>query len=111
MKQFILFILMLIVQCTLAYKGITFFQWQWWIINLGYILYGTVYNMDFQRRQRVSMKVIYDSDDELYVIKLENSETTTLINTRDVVEAREEFVKCMTKLFNDTICEKLKDWS
>ncbi len=55
------------------------------------------------------MKVIYDPDGELYVIKLENSETTTLINTRDIVEAREEFVKCMTRLFNDAICEKLKN--
>lgn len=55
------------------------------------------------------MKVIYDPDSELYVIKLENSETTTLINTRDIVEAREEFVKCMTRLFNDAICEKLKN--
>lgn len=56
------------------------------------------------------MKVIYDPDGELYVIKLENSETTTLINTRDIVEAREEFVKCMKRLFNDVICEKLTNY-
>ena len=56
------------------------------------------------------MEIIYDPDGELYVIKLESPETTTLINTKDVVEAREEFAKCMTRLFNDAICEKLTDY-
>ena len=55
------------------------------------------------------MKVIYEPDNELYVIKLENPETTTLINTRDIVEAREEFIKQMTRLFNDAICRQLRD--
>ena len=55
------------------------------------------------------MRVIYDPDGEFYVIKLEVPETTTAIKTRDIIEAREEFIKCMTRLFNDAICEKLKN--
>lgn len=55
------------------------------------------------------MKIIYDNYTEMYLIKLEDQETLTWINTRDIVQAREEFIKCMTKLFNDTICKKLTD--
>lgn len=53
------------------------------------------------------MKVVYDKDQEIYAVVLEHPETVTLVNTTDIVEAREEFIECMTRLFNDAICKKL----
>lgn len=53
------------------------------------------------------MKIIYDKNQEIYAVMLESSETVTYVNTADIVEAREEFIKCMTRLFNNAICEKL----
>lgn len=55
------------------------------------------------------MKVIYDDEQEVYIVKLEDFENTTIINTDDIVEAREHFIKGMTTLFNDAICDALKD--
>ena len=55
------------------------------------------------------MKVIYDMDQHVYCVKVESPETITFINTEDIVEARTEFIKCMTKMFNHAICEKLKN--
>ena len=55
------------------------------------------------------MKIIYDNHREIYLVTLENSENVTLINTSDIVEAREEFIKCMTRLFNDAVCKALKE--
>ena len=55
------------------------------------------------------MKIIYDKHEESYLIELEYPETVTWINTKDIVEARKEFIERMTWLFNTTICEKLKD--
>ena len=55
------------------------------------------------------MKVIYDDEQEVYIVKLEDFENTTIINTDDIVEARERFIKGMTTLFNDAICDALKD--
>jgi hypothetical protein len=55
------------------------------------------------------VKIIYDNHQEIYLVKIEELETVTMIHTNDIVEAREEFVKCMTRLFNDAICEKLTD--
>jgi hypothetical protein len=54
------------------------------------------------------MKVIYDKHQEVYMVKLEPLEAVTYIHTKDVVEAREEFIKCMTRLFNDAICGSLR---
>lgn len=55
------------------------------------------------------MKIAYEPHQGMYLVLLEEPETLTWINTRDIAEAREEFVKRMTWLFNDTICEALKD--
>lgn len=55
------------------------------------------------------MKIIYEPHQELYLIALEPEEAITWVNTQDIVEAREEFIKHMTRLFNDTICKALKD--
>ena len=55
------------------------------------------------------MKVIYEPHQEMYLVALEEPETVTWINTRDIVEAREQFIKSMTKLFNDAVCAALKD--
>lgn len=55
------------------------------------------------------MKIIYDKSQEMYAVVLEHPETATFVHTKDIVEAREEFIKCMTRLFNDAICEKLME--
>ena len=55
------------------------------------------------------MKIIYDNSQEIYFIAIEEPENITMIHTTDIVEAREEFVRCMIELFNDAICKKLKD--
>lgn len=54
------------------------------------------------------MKVIYDMDKQMYCVKVEYPETVTYINTEDIVEAREEFIRSMTSVFNRAICEQLK---
>ena len=53
------------------------------------------------------MKIIYCDREEAYVVQIEQSETVTILNTNDIVEAREEFLKRMKRLFNDTICKRL----
>ena len=55
------------------------------------------------------MKVIYEPYQEMYLVLLEEPESLTWINTSDIVEARDEFIKQMTRLFNDAICKALKD--
>lgn len=55
------------------------------------------------------MKVIYDKHQEMYAVILEHPETATFVHTKDIVEAREVFIDCMTRLFNDAICEKLME--
>ena len=55
------------------------------------------------------MKIIYEPYQGMYLVLLEEPETLTWINTSDIVEARDEFIKRMTLLFNDAICEALKD--
>ena len=55
------------------------------------------------------MKVIYDNKREEYLVKLEDFENETLINTDDIVEARKYFIENMTRLFNDAVNKQLKD--
>lgn len=55
------------------------------------------------------MKVIYDDREDRYVVKLEDYENITVLNTNDIVEAREYFIGHMTGLFNSAVCEQLKD--
>ena len=55
------------------------------------------------------MKIIYDDHKETYIIALEHPETVTCVNTNDITEAKEEFIRCMTRLFNNAVCAKLKD--
>ena len=55
------------------------------------------------------MKIIYDDNQEVYLVVLNDSEMVTYINTKDIVVAREEFINRMTRFFNDAICNKLKD--
>lgn len=54
------------------------------------------------------MKVIYDKEQKMYVVELEPLEMTTIINTDDIVDAREIFVDCMKHLFNEAINKQLK---
>lgn len=55
------------------------------------------------------MKVIYDKEQDAYRVEFEKFEPPLFINTNDIVEAREFFIKHMTFLFNDTVREQLKD--
>ena len=52
------------------------------------------------------MNIIYDNKEKMYFVKVEYPETEVWINTNDIAQARTEFIACMTKVFNDTICEK-----
>lgn len=55
------------------------------------------------------MIVIYDNQTHMYRVVIEPSEMSTWINTDDIVEARKEFVDRMTWMFNQAICERLKN--
>lgn len=54
------------------------------------------------------MKIIYDDEANVYIVKLEDYETVAYFNTNDITEVRTEFINRMTTLFNDTICKKFK---
>ena len=54
------------------------------------------------------MKIIYDGKECRYIANLEDYENITILNTDDIVEAREYFVEHMTSLFNNALCEQLK---
>jgi hypothetical protein len=53
------------------------------------------------------MEVVYCNIEKVYLIKMSPSEAVTIINTEDIVEAREEFLQRMKQLFNDAICKRL----
>ena len=53
------------------------------------------------------MKVIYDNEEEKFLIV--NEEIATWINTNDIVEARKIFLERLTQQFNDAINEKLRN--
>lgn len=55
------------------------------------------------------MKVIYDDKESRYIVNLENYENITVLNTNDIVKAREYFIEHMTSLFNDAVREQLKE--
>ena len=55
------------------------------------------------------MKVIYDKEQNIYCVDFERFELPLFLNTDDIAEARELFIKHMTFLFNDTVREQLKD--
>ena len=54
------------------------------------------------------MKIIYETNQNVYGVRIEPSETVTILNTDDIVEAREEFISKMKWLFNEAIRKKLK---
>ena len=55
------------------------------------------------------MKIIYDDKENRYIVNLENYENIVVLNTNDIVEARERFVERMESLFNDAVRAQLKD--
>lgn len=55
------------------------------------------------------MKIIYDEKREMYLIQISDEEAETWIDTNDIVEAREKFIEQMIWLFNQTICDSLKN--
>ena len=55
------------------------------------------------------MIVVYDKDVSAYLIKLEECEKVTFINTDDIVKARDFFVTHMTSLFNHAIQKQLQE--
>ena len=54
------------------------------------------------------MRIIYEFNQNVYGVQIEPSETVTILNTDDIVEAREEFISKMKWLFNEAIRQKLK---
>ena len=54
------------------------------------------------------MRIMYGELEEAYFIQLSESERVTVVNTTDIVEAREYFLKSMTRLFNDAVNKSLK---
>jgi hypothetical protein len=55
------------------------------------------------------MKVLYDDKLNIYKVRLKDSETLVLINTSDIVEAKKRFLNYMSTLFDNAVCEQLKD--
>lgn len=55
------------------------------------------------------MKIIFDNKDDIYRIKIEDEETTILIKTDDIAEAKAEFVNRMTWLFDSSVRAKFKE--
>ena len=54
------------------------------------------------------MQVIYDNSQEVYLVKINEPETITWINSKDIVEVRNIFIDHMTHMFNNAVCEQLK---
>lgn len=55
------------------------------------------------------MKVIYDNDMQVYIVTLEDINCPILIDTDDIVEARDCLVEFITSKFNEAIQEQLTD--
>ena len=55
------------------------------------------------------MKIIYEPNQEVFLVEIEYPETETWINTSDIVEVREEFVNRMAWLFDNAVREKFRD--
>ena len=45
MKLLIMFALIFIIQRALAHGGITVEKWEWWVVTIGYCVYGAVYRV------------------------------------------------------------------
>lgn len=55
------------------------------------------------------MKINYDNKQKIYVITLDDFEKVSFVNTCDIVTARDLFIDQMKSLFNNTICDQLKN--
>lgn len=55
------------------------------------------------------MKIIYDTKEDMYLVKVEYPETETWINTNDITKARAVFLEYMAQAFDDTVRDKFKD--
>lgn len=54
------------------------------------------------------MKIRYDSNNKVFVIKIDPLETTTIVHTTNLVEARQMFIEHMTGIFDNTVRDKFK---
>lgn len=57
------------------------------------------------------MKITYNNNGRAFFVKLECPETEIVLCTKDITEAKKEFLNRMENLFNNTICELLKEVS
>ena len=55
------------------------------------------------------MKIVYEEKEELYCVTLSNEEGVIIINTNNIVEARDYFIENMTRLFDDAVNKRLKN--
>lgn len=54
------------------------------------------------------MKIIYDSEEGIFNIKIEPEEADYYYNEQDILKLRESFLRYMSYCFNEAICEQLK---
>ena len=54
------------------------------------------------------MKIRYDGANKVFVIRIDPLENTTIVNTTNLVEAREMFIKHMTGIFDSTVRDRFK---
>lgn len=55
------------------------------------------------------MKIVYDTKEDMYLVKVEYPETEIWINTNDIAKARSEFVGRIIRAFDDAVCDKFAD--
>ena len=53
------------------------------------------------------MKVFYDTKEDMFVVTMEQSETTTYIKASGLAGARDEFLDRMKFLFDDALCNSV----
>jgi len=55
------------------------------------------------------MKIVYDSENDIYCIKLNYPETELCIIADNIVEVRKRFIEMMTSVFDYTIKNSLEE--
>lgn len=53
------------------------------------------------------MKIGYDNQQKMYLIKVEHPEDVTWVSANTIAEAKEAFIKSMESLFESAICMQL----
>ena len=54
------------------------------------------------------MKIHYNSGNKVFVIRLDPLENTTIVNTTNLVEARQMFIEHITGIFDKTVRDRFQ---